>query len=234
MRINERITALCRSVEKGASAADIGTDHGYVPLLLYRDGVSPFVIMCDISGDSLAKARESFELSGIDVPDDWFRVGNGLEPLDKGEVDSVIIAGLGGNTIIDILSGDPAKAESFRRLILQPRNRSGELRHYLYTHGFDIVCEELVAEGKFICEIITAAPSEVAERPEPYGSGDIRWLYPEAFAECDRELLERRLSWKFSSIARELESLSLSREDQSEKAEELMRERAYLEELKNR
>ena len=83
MRLSRRIHALAGSVIKGHTAADIGTDHGYVPMLLIRDGVSPRVIMSDISEGSLAKARETFTQCGLmdKVSEDDFRTGDGLDKL---------------------------------------------------------------------------------------------------------------------------------------------------------
>ena len=98
MRLSKRIYALADAVNQGDSVADIGTDHGYVPMLLMRDGRSPRVIMSDISEGSLTKAKETFELSRladkVDAMD--FRIGDGLETVGKGEVDEIIIGGLGG------------------------------------------------------------------------------------------------------------------------------------------
>ena len=89
MRLSKRIRALADSVTKGHTAADIGTDHGYVPMLLIRDGISPRVIMSDISEGSLAKARETFRQCGLmdKVRDEDFRTGDGLETIGAGEVD---------------------------------------------------------------------------------------------------------------------------------------------------
>ena len=145
MRLSKRIYALADSVNQGDSVADIGTDHGYVPMLLMRDGKSPRVIMSDISEGSLTKARETFELAKlmdkVDASD--FRIGDGLETVRKGEVDEIIIGGLGGHTIAGILDADTDKSRSFKRLVLQPRKHSGSLRYYLYTHGWDIESERL-------------------------------------------------------------------------------------------
>ena len=70
------------------------------------------------------------------------------------------IAGMGGILIKDILDKDKEKSQSFDKLVLQPRNNIGILRHWLLTHGFYISNEQLAEEGKFSCEIITARPGE--------------------------------------------------------------------------
>lgn len=228
MRLSKRIYALAQQVNKGESAADIGTDHGYVPMLLMREGISPYVIMSDISDGSLAKAVQTFKDCCIDVPDTAFRTGDGLETIESGEVDDVIIGGLGGLTISEILDADPVKSRSFRKLILQPRKHSGNLRYYLYTHGWDITGEHLAPEGKFVCEIITAEPSSCTSRQALYPEDDIRWKYPEALIKADRELAVRRISWKIDSLAEQIENLSNSKDDVTELVQKLKKDRQYL------
>ena len=178
MRLSDRIHKLAEMVRIGETVADIGTDHGYVPMLLIKNGISPRVIMSDISEGSLAKAKETFKIAGLSADESDFRIGDGLKTIDNAETDIAIIAGLGGYTIIDILSADEIKTKSFKRLILQPRKHSGALRYYLYTHGYDITDEVLSTEGKFECEIIVAEPSQDNCRVAPYPEDDIRWKYP--------------------------------------------------------
>ena len=230
MRLSKRIYALADAVNQGDSVADIGTDHGYVPMLLMREGKSPKVIMSDISAGSLAKARETFETAHLTdkVRDGDFRIGDGLTTVEAGEVDEIIIGGLGGHTIVQILDADIEKSRSFKRLVLQPRKHSGSLRHYLYVNGWDIESETLAEEGKFACEIIIAVPSAVKFREPPYGEDDIRWKYPESLVSTDHVLARKRVEWKISSINEELDSLSQSEADHSVLISRLKAELEYL------
>ena len=228
-RLSKRIYKIAEKVRPGESAADIGTDHGYVPMLLMRNNVSPYVIMSDISDGSLAKAKETFAIAGLDVPGDCFRTGDGLSTIKPGEVDDIIIGGLGGLTIAGILADDTEKSRSFKKIIMQPRKHSGNLRYYLYTNGWDITDEDLAPEGKFICEIITAEISgEGAPRTAPYPEEDIRWKYPPEIVRADRELASKRISWKINSLAEQIENLSRSLSDTSEQAQKLENDRQYL------
>lgn len=231
MRLSKRIYALRDAVNIGESVADIGTDHGYVPMLLVRDEISPYVIMSDISNDSLTKAVDTFNQVGIPCDNNQFRVGDGLSTIDNGEVDDIIIAGLGGHTIVDILSEDINKTRSFKRLILQPRKHSGALRYWLYTNSFSVENEILTSEGKFICEIITAYPSNKSSDYIPYSDDDIRWSYPTELKNSDADLLRIRLDWKLNSIKEQIESLRASNKDNSEKIHKLENDYKYLESL---
>ena len=230
MRLSKRIHALADSVIKGHTAADIGTDHGYVPMLLIRDGISPRVIMSDISEGSLAKAKETFRLCGLKdrVSEDDFRIGDGLETIEDGEVDELIIGGLGGHTIVDILSADIEKSRSFKRLILQPRKHSGTLRYWLYVNGWDTEAEKLAEEGKFACEIIIAVPSSVKSREALYPEGDIRWKYPPSLADADPSLAANRITWKTGSIDEQISNMEASGSKNEEVIGQLREDRKYL------
>ena len=219
---------MAEMVNQGESVADIGTDHAYVPMLLMRDGISPKAIMSDISEGSLAKAKETFSICDIEVSDIDFRIGDGLDTIKAGEVDAIIIGGLGGHTIVDILDADTDKARSFKKYILQPRKHSGALRHYLYTHGFDITDELLSREGKFECEIIVAKPSSELQREEMYPAGDIRWKYPKKMVDANPKNAKTRIEWKINSIEEQIKNLNSSSTDKSEMITELKSELEYL------
>ena len=243
MKISDRIKVICDAVTPGETIADIGTDHAYVPLILYQKNISPDVIMCDISADSLSKARDSFESAGIDMSDSSFRVGDGLAVIDKGEVNALIIAGLGGVTIVDILSNDIEKLRSFKKLILQPRNNSGPLRKFLYEYGFDITRDMLVKEGKFSCEVIVAEiNTELTIEPVsncnkaplrklPYNESDIRWKYPASQIQSDAPVVRKRLGHAIDNHIKEIENLRRASNDQSDRIKMLEAELNYLRDL---
>ena len=236
MRLSKRIHALADAVNDGDSVADIGTDHGYVPMLLMRQGKSPRVIMSDISEGSLAKARETFEACGLisAAGSNAFRVGDGLQTIAPAEVDELIIAGLGGHTIRGILEEDESKSKSFRRIILQPRKHSGTLRYYLHTHGWNIESEALAEEGKFACEIITAVPSDQQRREAPYPEDDIRWKYPERLREADSRLARMRIEWKAGSVREQINNMKSAGSDSSEIIRQLESDAGYLDGLLKR
>ena len=161
MKLSERLQYIANEIKKGETMADIGTDHGFLPLYLLEKNKCPKVIMTDISGGSLKKAEVNCKL--VKPRGDYeLRLGNGIDVLCDGEVDTVVIAGMGGLLIADILEWNLKKSHSISRYILQPRNNPGRLRHFLDCNGFHIVKEGLVREGKFICEIITV--ETVAEK----------------------------------------------------------------------
>ena len=160
--LTDRLQMIADEIKQGETMADIGTDHGFLPLYLWENGISPYVIMCDISEPSLAKAKASAGAYQFGRELD-FRAGDGLKILKSGEVDAVVIAGMGGLLIRDILAADREKTCSFGKFIFQPRNHAADLRYWLVSNGFRIVKNQLVREGKFICEVITALPPKTSE-----------------------------------------------------------------------
>lgn len=135
----------------GKSCADVGTDHAYIPIELAKRGMR--VIATDIMPGPLSIAEENVKKNNASVE---LRLGAGLEPITEGEVDCVIIAGMGGEMIEKILSEEHQKAKSVR-LVLQPMNRQDELRRYLLGNGFSIIEEDLALEGFKVYNLIVAA-----------------------------------------------------------------------------
>lgn len=150
-----RLQKIADRINEGETMADIGTDHGFLPIYLIENNISPSVIMTDVSRPSLMKGSDNLDMLGADRRRADFRVGDGISVLEHGETDAVVIAGMGGMLIRDIMSVDMEHTCSFRKYILQPRTRQGHLRKWLLENGFTIIHEDLVEEGRFIPEIIT-------------------------------------------------------------------------------
>ena len=166
VKLSRRLMRLADEVKTGDRVADIGTGHGLLPIFLYENKRASQVILCDINEGPLEKARQNINARGAGGITD-IRLGDGLEPLKPAEADTVIIAGMGGQLMIDILSKDIEKAKTYARLVLQPRNAPEKLRRWLIFCGFSIINESLVREGKYICEVITAVPDEAKSIAAP-------------------------------------------------------------------
>ena len=189
IKLSDRMQTIADRVAAGETVADIGTDHGQIPVWLFARGISPRVILSDISEGSIQKAKETAAAyqfgEGLS-----FRVGNGLKVLEPGEVDTVIIAGMGGKLIRDILSHDPDHTATFRKLILQPRKGMGPLRKWLLENDYRIISEDVVWESHFLPEIITAvSPAFAADRIDRAACGDSADCAAEDLAAGQREQL---------------------------------------------
>ncbi len=155
--LTERLLKVKNLVEKSNIVLDVGTDHGYVPISLITEKRAVKVIAADINEGPLKNADKNIRLAGLS---DFIelRLGSGLAPLQKGEADTVIIAGMGGILIADILKESYEKAIAVNKLILQPMYSQEVLRKYLAENGFEIIKEYLVRENEKIYNIIEAKP----------------------------------------------------------------------------
>ena len=155
MRLVGRLAALAACVPQGARLADIGTDHAYLPIELVEKEVVVSAVAGDVHNGPYKAAKEHVEglsLEGkISV-----RLGNGLAVLSPLEVDTVVIAGMGGQTIIEILMNHCEIVNSLRRLILQPMVGAAAVRRWLYENSWYVLEEKLVKEEGRLYEIIVA------------------------------------------------------------------------------
>ncbi len=167
-KLSERLQLIADNIFDGETMADIGTDHGFLPIYLLLKKNCPFAIMADINKGPLDNALRNYEENiGNDIIGERrvdFRLGSGIEVLKPGEVDNVVIAGMGGRLMIEILQKDFEKTCSFNRYILQPRNGLGHLRHWLNNTGFIIEKELLVKELDNICNVLTVSRNADTKR----------------------------------------------------------------------
>lgn len=146
--LDSRLTLCAGFIRAGAKLADIGTDHAYLPVQLALTGKISQAIAADINEEPLRRGRQTI---------DKYRVAhmvstklcNGLEGIDPSEVTDIVIAGMGADTIISILSAAPWLKDETKRLVLQPMTKSERVIKYLYDNGFEIKEQKCcIAEGK--------------------------------------------------------------------------------------
>lgn len=173
MEISERLKAVASFVRDSRSIADIGTDHGYIPIYLYKEGMIERAIACDVNREPLKRAEcniNRYHLGSVIET----RVGNGLNPIKEGETDGIVIAGMGGMLMIDILRMFPDKLEAVKELVLQPQSDTESVRKFLHSMGFRIDDEQMVFEDQIYYTIIRAVVGkEVYDRKRDYIFGKI-------------------------------------------------------------
>ena len=126
MELSIRLKTVAEAVTKGNRVADVGTDHGYVPIYLVKNNLSPAGIAMDVNKGPLSTQEHIREekLGGKIAT----RLGNGLAPLEPGETDTVIIAGMGGDLICKILKAKPEFLIEGKEFILQPQTNGSRCR----------------------------------------------------------------------------------------------------------
>jgi len=155
LKLTDRLLKIASLVTKGKRVADIGTDHGYIPVYLLNKGHVDFAILADVNKGPLENARGEVRHNNLLEKVD-LRLGSGIEVLRVNEVDEIIIAGMGGILISELIEAKKEVAHSVDKLILQPMQAQNELRKYLLNNGYEIVDEVLVKEDFRVYEIIIA------------------------------------------------------------------------------
>ncbi|NMB09622.1 MAG: SAM-dependent methyltransferase [Tissierellia bacterium] len=168
-----RLKLIADLVDKNSIVADIGTDHGIVPIYLSKEKICKKIIASDISEKSLNKLYEKLELNpqinNIDL-----RVGNGLNILKPFEVDTIIISGMGGNLIEEIIEESLEVAKSSSVMILGANNAVEQLRRFLHLKRFIIVDEvDLYENDKYYQILKVKTGLEVYEEDIYYEFGKI-------------------------------------------------------------
>ncbi len=147
MELSKRLSFIAKHIDKCESIIDVGTDHGYIPIYAVKNGLCKRAIASDINKDPVKKSKLNISLEGLSNKIE-VRLGGGLETVKTKEVDGVVIAGMGGNLIRDILEEGKNKLPFYKFMILQPAQNPEVLREYLYNNGYKIICEDLcIDEG---------------------------------------------------------------------------------------
>lgn len=149
VQISRRLKAVAAMVTPGVRLADVGTDHGYIPIYLIQTEKIRCAVAMDINQGPLERAQEHIRQYGLGEQIET-RLSDGLYALAPGEADSIVIAGMGGLLMVRILEEGKAVLETGPELILQPQSEIRQVRAYLETEGYEIVQEDLVfEEGKY-------------------------------------------------------------------------------------
>lgn len=170
--------------------ADIGTDHAYIPIELMRCEKISRAIACDINPGPLDIAKSNIAKYGLSENIET-RLANGLSALAPGEAEEIIIAGMGGKLIADIIKDNLPVAQK-ARLILQPMNAQAELRQMLFDIGFQITREALAIEGFKVYNIMCVQPGDT----KPYDDEIHYHLPPSLYSDplfpklCEKKLRE--------------------------------------------
>ncbi|MBU5334832.1 tRNA (adenine(22)-N(1))-methyltransferase [Intestinibacter bartlettii] len=153
LKLTDRLLKIASLVDKDKRIADIGTDHGYIPVYLLNQNKIQYAILGDVNKGPLENAKKEVMRNKLQDKVD-LRLGSGIEVLKENEVDEIIIAGMGGMLINNLLKANEKVAHTTEKLILQPMQAPEELRMFLYQNGYKILDEHLVREEHRLYEII--------------------------------------------------------------------------------
>ncbi len=147
--IDERLSLCASFVRPGARLADIGTDHGYLPIYLVQEGIAPSAIAMDLRKGPLEKAKKHICDNCLEDRIQT-RLSDGLEKLSKNEADIITICGMGGRLIADIVTKGMNVITRNTTLIVSPQSEVGDFRHFLVSQGLVVDDEQMLKEdGKY-------------------------------------------------------------------------------------
>lgn len=161
--MSSRLEMIASFVTQGRGVADIGTDHAILPIILRRRGYKGYIVAGDINEGPLKKAERG--LLEAEIDDVELKLFNGLEGIDGSRIDTIVVAGMGGDTITGILDRGlydmPEWADrSDYKLILHPVTKPEILRYWLVNNGFRISGDNYIEDNGILCQIICAEPGE--------------------------------------------------------------------------
>ncbi len=228
MQLSQRLSSVASMVTAGNCLADVGTDHGYVPIYLYERNVIPRAIAMDVNKGPLERAALHIAQSGMKEAIET-RLSDGLTALKPGEADSIVIAGMGGPLMVRILSAYPEVTASAKELILQPQSEISEVRIWLYEQGYEIIEEHMVfEEGKYYPMF------KAVKNPETKKLSDLEYKYGNLSVLREPDVLKTYLVREIANKQSILEKLHEESTEKSKgRAEEIKVLLAELEEMLN-
>ncbi len=165
--LSDRLKAVAEMITPGIPVADIGCDHAYLPIYLVKEGISPLVIAGDINSGPVIRARENVDDAELGEKIE-VRQGNGLSIIAPGEVQCVVLAGMGGPLMEDILLAGKSVLEHVSEIIMEPQSEVGQLRHFLQDNGYRIISENMVSDENKYYPVIKAVPGKMTWEREIY------------------------------------------------------------------
>lgn len=210
--LSSRLLACCDFVAPGDRVADIGCDHGYLGIYLLHKGIARTIIASDINEGPLQSAVRNSVKFGVRNKISFY-LSDGVQNIPR-EFDTLVCAGMGGDTMVSILSAAPWLQNKQYRLILQCQSKTPLLRKYLSDTGWWIKQEKVLKDGKFLYTIM-----EILWQPEQPRLTPAQCYIPPVLAESEDSIAYRKWvigglriatahtdDWEKKQILSELES----------------------------
>ena len=256
IRLSDRLMMVYRLLDMGNVYADVGCDHGYLPIRLIEDGKFKNAIAMDINEGPLSKAADNINAHGLSL-DIETRLSDGVKALSIGEADAISICGMGGNVMMHIFEEGQEVLRGLDTIVIQPQSEYSKLREYLRLKEYTIVDEDIVVEdghyyfawklsatgGRVPCRAFLSG-SDLDEQirdkePVPLSHLDekIRDKEPVPLSHLSPILLERKnpiykdyLMQQMLSIDKAIANIESNGNKQSARYEELISERKLIDE----
>jgi tRNA (adenine22-N1)-methyltransferase len=215
MELGIRLEKIASMVEPCKSMADIGTDHAYIPIYLIKRGICSSAVASDINRGPVEKAKKNVSLENLHNKIEC-RLGGGLSTVKPYEVQTAVIAGMGGNLIRDIMEDDLDVFKTLKSCILQPVQNPEVLREYIYTRGYDILQEELCIEDNKFYEII-----KIRYNNKPVDVDPIYYEVSKELIDNWHPIIKEYISYKLDKYSKVFSNLTENTENANKRRTEL-------------
>lgn len=224
VQLSKRLSAVARMVTISGILADVGTDHGYIPVFLAGEKRIQRAIAMDINRGPLERAEEHIRQFGLEDRIET-RLSDGLSALEPGEADSIVIAGMGGALMKRILQQGEAVAHRAQELILQPQSEIMDFRRFLWEGGYEITTEDMVFEDGKYYPMMRA----VHGKKKNNGADMLGFRYGRIVLEQKHPVLCQYLEWQKRQKLNILDKMQKNaRQDVSARTQELEQELEYI------
>lgn len=205
VKLSERLKAVAELVKPCDTLADVGTDHGYIPIYLRDCKKIKYAIAMDINKGPLLHASEHIKQYHMTESIET-RLSDGLLALKPGEADVIVIAGMGGSLMMRILSQGRETACMAKSLVLQPQSELMAFREFLYKNGYQITAEDMVFEDGKYYPMMAAKytghgwlPDDIMHDSVMVSAYDVHWNH-EGFSNQDAIWQNIRIGWKYGAL----------------------------------
>ena len=224
IKLSKRLKAVADYVDKGAKLADIGSDHAYLPTYLVQKNEVEFAVAGEVVKGPFEIAKNHVAQANL-KENIQVRLANGLAAIENvDKIDTIVIAGLGGILISEILEAGKGKLSSVKRLILQANNHEDTLRQWLTEHQFVIKAEQILLEAGKFYEIIVAEPT-TNENPV-LSANDL--LFGPFLSKEKSVIFQQKWQKELNTLNKIIDRLP---DEQTEKREEVLTEIAKIKEV---
>jgi len=145
MKISKRLETISEFIDDNCNIIDVGCDHALLDIYLFKNKKNIKLIASDIGVGPLEQAKKNIEKYNCDIK---VKLGNGLDSIEK-DIDTVIITGMGGDTIVDIFKRGISSISNVKTIVLSPQSEWMKVRSYINSLGFYIVDEKIIKDGKY-------------------------------------------------------------------------------------
>jgi tRNA (adenine22-N1)-methyltransferase len=224
MKLSKRLETIASFVPEGSRIADIGTDHGYIPIHLVQEGKAKYAIAMDVREGPLLRARAHIQEAGLKTQVE-VRLSDGLLKLGQNEADCVVIAGMGGELMIHILEGGRNLWEGIPYWVLSPHSDLDKVRRFLEEQEFFIKQETMIKEeGKYYSVMGVSRKTKACQKEER----EISYRYGKGLLESKDPVLKEYLKKEEEQLEQIIKGLSMSGTEAAvRRMEELKLELAY-------